>query len=148
MNLPKTVRNGDRCDAFECLFGIRTIQVWIYFFTLKEPRTIIEIAEYIARDRTTALRLTNGLVEKRLLIKKAEKLEKGGIRYRYYGVEEHELKKELLARLESLREAIQYFVDLDWTKLEEEIEEEMEQRREKILAKALDNKLLIERIKS
>ncbi|MHA1304442.1 MAG: hypothetical protein ACTSQE_09580 [Candidatus Heimdallarchaeaceae archaeon] len=124
-SLPEVIKEGQRCDIFECLFGMRTIQVRIYFYALKGPRTILEIADYIDRDRTTALRLTNDLVKKGLLIKHTEKLDKGGIRYRYSSASEMEVKELLLDTLEDMKSALEYFIDLDWNKLEEEINQEI-----------------------
>ena len=123
--LPEVVKQGKRCDIFECLFGMKPIQVRIYFYSLKKPRDIIEIASFINRDRTTALRLTNDLIKKGLIKKTAKKLEKGGIKYSYSGVSEKKAKKMLLETLREMEHALDNFIELNWLKLEEEIEEEL-----------------------
>ena len=104
---------------------MKPIQVRIYFYSLKKPRDILEIAAFINRDRTTALRLTNDLIEKGLIKKTAKKLEKGGIKYTYSGVSENKAKKMLLDTLKEMEQALDKFIGLNWLKLEEEIENEL-----------------------
>ncbi len=117
INLPDVILSGARCEIFECLFGLKEIQVKIYFFVLKKKRTIKDIANHVGRDRTTVVRLVQGLMKQGLLIRETELLENGGIRHVYAGVDQKSVKQRLKDSVKEVAEAIEVLVSRDWSSI-------------------------------
>ena len=114
INLPEVLENGGKCDIFECLFGLKALHVKIYFFTLKQKRTIKDIASHVERDRTTAVRLIQSMVDQGLINRESEELPYGGIRNVYSGISQEEVKERLRIVVKDVATAIENLIKQDW----------------------------------
>ena len=114
INLPEVLENGGKCDIFECLFGLKALHVKIYFFTLKQKRTIKDIAIHVERDRTTAVRLIQSMIDQGLVDKESEELPYGGIRNVYSGIPQEKVKERLRSVVKDVEKAIENLIEQDW----------------------------------
>ncbi len=114
INLPEVLENGGKCDIFECLFGLKALHVKIYFFTLKQKRTIKDIATHVERDRTTAVRLIQSMINQGLINRESEELPYGGIRNVYSGIPQETVKKRLRTVVKDVEVAIENLIKQDW----------------------------------
>ncbi len=114
INLPEVINEGGKCDIFECLFGLKPLHVKIYFFTLKQKRTIKEIAEFVERDRSTAVRLVQRLITQALITKEIEMLPNGGMRHIYSSVAQEVLKERLKTTIKHIEQSVELLVKRDW----------------------------------
>lgn len=103
------------CPIFEFLFGLKCTHVNIYFYTLQEKRTILEIAERVKRDRTTAVRLIQSMIKQGLIQKEEELLPNGGIRHIYSAIPQEILKEKLKESISDVEEAVSALIKQDWT---------------------------------
>jgi len=117
VNLPRVLEEGGRCEIFECLFGLKPIHVRIYFYTLKEKRTIKEIAAYVNRDRTTTVRLVQKIIKQGLLKKETVVLTQGGIKNEYIGIKQEIVKERLGTVLGELEIAMKNLLEQNWLKI-------------------------------
>ncbi|MHA2358200.1 MAG: hypothetical protein ACXABK_05485 [Candidatus Heimdallarchaeaceae archaeon] len=117
INLPTVIAKGGRCDIFECLFGLKPIHVKIYFYALKEERTIKEIAAHVDRDRTTTVRLVQKIIKQGLLKKESEVLPFGGIKNKYQGISQNIVKDRLKSILGDLEVVMENLLEQDWQKI-------------------------------
>ncbi|MEE9411231.1 MAG: helix-turn-helix domain-containing protein [Candidatus Heimdallarchaeota archaeon] len=114
INLPDTLLNGGKCDIFECLFGLKPLHVKIYFYTLKQGKTIKDIATHVNRERTTAVRLVQNMIEQGLIHKKPEQLAYGGTRNVYTGVPQKIIKNRLRVVVKEVETAMKNLIKQDW----------------------------------
>ncbi len=114
INLPEVINEGGRCDIFECLFGLKTLHVKIYFYSLKQKRTIKEIADFVERDRSTAVRLVQRLIGQALITKEIEMLPNGGMRHIYSSITQDILKKRLKTTIKQVEQSVELLVKRDW----------------------------------
>ncbi len=114
VNLPQVLDSGGKCAIFECLFGIKSLGVEIYFYVLKQDRTIKEIATKVKRDRTTALRLLQKLMNQNLILRKTEMLSQGGIRHIYSATPQESIKERLQETINEIEIAVEHLVKRDW----------------------------------
>ena len=119
VNLPGVIQNGGRCAIFECLFGLKPIHVKIYFYILKQKRTIKEIYSHIDRDRTTTVRLLQSMEMQGILSKEIEVLPYGGIRNTYSGISQEQIKNRLLRTVKEVESAVNQLVIQDWERMPE-----------------------------
>ncbi len=114
INLPEVINEGGRCDIFECLFGLKPLHVKIYFYSLKQKRTIKEIADFVERDRSTAVRLVQRLIGQALITKEIEMLPNGGMRHIYSSITQDILKKRLKTTIKQVEQSVELLVKRDW----------------------------------
>lgn len=114
INLPDVINEGGKCDIFECLFGLKPLHVKIYFYTLKQKRTIKEIADFVERDRSTAVRLVQRLIGQALVTKEIEMLPNGGMRHIYASIEQEVLKDRLKTTIKQVEQSVNMLVKRDW----------------------------------
>ena len=114
INLPDVINEGGKCDIFECLFGLKPLHVKIYFYTLKQKRTIKEIADFVERDRSTAVRLVQRLIGQGLVTKEIEMLPNGGMRHIYSSIAQEVLKDKLLTTITQIEQSVKVLVKRDW----------------------------------
>ena len=114
INLPEVINEGGKCDIFECLFGLKPLHVKIYFYTLKQRRTIKEIANFVERDRSTAVRLVQRLIGQALITKEIEMLPNGGMRHIYSSVAQEVLKERLKTTIKQIEQSVDILVKRDW----------------------------------
>ena len=114
INLPEVINEGGKCDIFECLFGLKPLHVKIYFFTLKQKRTIKEIADFVERDRSTAVRLVQRLIGQGLITKEIEMLPNGGMRHNYTSTAQEVLKDRLQTTIRQIEQSVNVLVKRDW----------------------------------
>lgn len=114
INLPEVINEGGKCDIFECLFGLKPLHVKIYFYALKQRRTIKEIADFVERDRSTAVRLVQRLIGQALITKEIEMLPNGGMRHIYSSVAQEVLKERLKTTIKQIEQSINILVKRDW----------------------------------
>ncbi len=119
VNLPGVIRNGGRCDIFECLFGLKPIHVKIYFYILKQKRTTKEISSHVDRDRTTTVRLLQSMEMQGILNKEIETLPYGGIRNTYSGIPQEKIKNRLQRTVKEVESAVNQLVNQDWENMPE-----------------------------
>ena len=103
------------CPIFEFMFGMKASHISIYFFALKDKRTIKEIAERIGRDRTTTLRMIQGLIDKGIIEKEVEMLPHGGIRHLFIATPQDVLKERLEIISNELNGVVAKLITQDWT---------------------------------
>ncbi|MHA1218707.1 MAG: hypothetical protein ACTSSN_01325 [Candidatus Heimdallarchaeaceae archaeon] len=103
------------CPIFEFLFGLKCIHVNIYFFTLQEERSIMDIANRVHKDRTTAVRLVQSMIKQGLISKETEPLENGGIKNIYSAIPQEILKEKLKETMQDLEIAVTSLIRHDWT---------------------------------
>ena len=123
INLPEVINEGGRCDIFECLFGLKPLHVKIYFFTLKQKRTIKEIAAFVERDRSTAVRLVQRLITQALITKEIEMLPNGGMRHIYSSVAQEVLKERLKTTIKHIDCLVESLVKRDWRLIPDRIDD-------------------------
>lgn len=123
INLPEVINEGGKCDIFECLFGLKPLHVKIYFFTLKQKRTIKEIAEFVERDRSTAVRLVQRLITQALITKEIEMLPNGGMRHIYSSVAQEVLKERLKTTIKHIEQSVELLVKRDWRLIPDRIDD-------------------------
>lgn len=114
INLPEVINEGGKCDIFECLFGLRPLHVKIYFYALKQERTIKEIADFVERDRSTAVRLVQRLIGQALFTKEIEMLPNGGMRHIYSSIAQEVLKERLKTTIKQVEQSVDLLVKRDW----------------------------------
>jgi len=114
INLPEVINEGGRCDIFECLFGLRPLHVKIYFYVLKQKRTIKEIADFVERDRSTAVRLVQRLIGQVLITKEIEMLPNGGMRHIYSSISQDVLKEKLKTTIKQVEQSVELLIKRDW----------------------------------
>ncbi|MHA1953443.1 MAG: helix-turn-helix domain-containing protein [Candidatus Heimdallarchaeaceae archaeon] len=119
VNLPGVIQNGGRCDIFECLFGLKPIHVKIYFYILKQKRTIKEISTHVDRDRTTTVRLLQSMETQGILNKEIETLPYGGIRNTYRGIPQEQIKNRLQRTVKEVESAVDQLINQDWENMPE-----------------------------
>jgi predicted transcriptional regulator len=119
VNLPSVIESGGRCDIFECLFGLKPVHVKIYFYILRERKTIKEIASHVNRDRTTTVRLLQSMEKQGILEKEIEVLQYGGVRNIYLGIPQEKIKDRLLKTVKAVESAVTRLVDQDWENMPE-----------------------------
>lgn len=117
ITVPDVIETGKKCLIFECLFGLKPIHVQIYFSLLQKKQTIKEIAKFINRDRTTAVRLVQFLLKTGFVERHEEVLENGGVRYVYSAVPQEKIKQDLIDAIQDIEESIQAFLNMDWANL-------------------------------
>ncbi|MCK4972905.1 MAG: hypothetical protein KAS52_06260 [Candidatus Heimdallarchaeota archaeon] len=114
INLPEVINEGGKCDIFECLFGLKPLHVKIYFYALKQKRTIKEIADFVERDRSTAVRLVQRLIGQTLFTKEIEMLPNGGMRHIYSSIAQEVLKERLRTTMKQIEQSVDLLVKRDW----------------------------------
>ena len=114
INLPDVINEGGRCDIFECLFGLKPLHVKIYFYALKQKRTIKEIADFVERDRSTAVRLVQRLIGQTLFTKEIEMLPNGGMRHIYSSIAQEVLKERLKTTIKQIEQSVDLLAKRDW----------------------------------
>ncbi len=114
INLPEVINEGGKCDIFECLFGLKPLHVKIYFYALKQKRTIKEIADFVERDRSTAVRLVQRLIGQVLFTKEIEMLPNGGMRHIYSSIAQEVLKERLKTTIKEVEQSVNLLVKRDW----------------------------------
>ncbi|MHA1686407.1 MAG: helix-turn-helix domain-containing protein [Candidatus Heimdallarchaeaceae archaeon] len=114
VNVPDVIETGQKCLIFECLFGLKPIHVKIYFYLLQGKRTIKQIASFIDRDRTTAVRLIQVLLKAGFVERHEETLENGGTRYLYSAISQDTIKQNLLEAIKDIEQSIKAFLQKDW----------------------------------
>ena len=114
INLPEVINEGGKCDIFECLFGLKPLHVKIYFYALKQKRTIKEIADFVERDRSTAVRLVQRLIGQALFTKEIEMLPNGGMRHIYSSIAQEVLKERLKTTIKQVEQSVDLLVKRDW----------------------------------
>ncbi|NPD88010.1 MAG: hypothetical protein HGN29_04765 [Asgard group archaeon] len=119
VNLPGVIQKGGRCDIFECLFGLKPIHVKIYFYILKQKKTIKEISSHVNRDRTTTVRLLQSMEMQGILNKDTEGLPYGGIRNTYSGIPQEQIKNRLQRTVKEVESAVNNLVNQDWESMPE-----------------------------
>ena len=119
VNLPGVIQSGGRCDIFECLFGLKPIHVKIYFYILKQKRTIKDISSHVDRDRTTTVRLLQSMEKQGILSKEIEVLPYGGIRNAYSGIPQADIKDRLQRTVKEVESAVSKLINQDWESMPE-----------------------------
>ncbi len=123
INLPEVINEGGKCDIFECLFGLKPLHVKIYFYALKQKKTIKEIADFVERDRSTAVRLVQRLIRQALITKEIEMLPNGGMRHIYSSTAQDILKERLKTTIKHVEKSVDLLVKRDWRLIPDRIDD-------------------------
>jgi predicted transcriptional regulator len=103
------------CPIFEFVFGLKCTHVNIYFYALQERRSIMDIANRVKKDRTTAVRLVQSMIKQGLITMEKEPLENGGIKNMYSAIPQEVLKEKLKETMENVEIAVDHLIKQDWT---------------------------------
>ena len=103
------------CPIFEFVFGLKCTHVNIYFYTLQEKRSIMDIANRVKKDRTTAVRLVQSMMRQGLIIMEKEPLENGGVKNMYSAISQEVLKEKLKETMANVEIAVDHLIKQDWT---------------------------------
>ncbi len=117
MNFAEIIEDGDGCEIFSCLFGLKPIHVNIYFYLLKGEYTIKEVANHVGRDRTTTIRLMKNLIDQGLVEVEEIQLMRGSSKKIYKAIEQTYLKERLLLALDEISDAVKVLVSKNWAEM-------------------------------
>jgi predicted transcriptional regulator len=96
-------KNFDFESILRCTFSLSNSEVKVLFSLMecKSGECVNSVAEKLKRDRSTIQKTILKLLEKDLVEKKKENLEEGGYFFYYFPKSKVELKKQMLASIES-----------------------------------------------
>ena len=106
-------------DLMCCAFGLRDCEITIYSSLLDISMTVEDISSVICRDRSTTQRALKTLLDKGLIERDREHLEKGGYFYVYKSISSEEVRKQILAQLDQWYQDTRRFLLESWPKIVE-----------------------------
>ncbi len=110
MSVFQRMLNGssDPEDLLACVFQLNGLEVEAYFSLLETPDARMEdIAEMLDRDRSTAHRAVQRLVDLQLAHRQTQPLEGGGYCYTYRAANPSQVRERIEERLTLFEEAVQ-----------------------------------------
>lgn len=94
-------------DLLACVFRLNDLEVRAYFALLEHPDARIdEIAGALDRDRSTAQRAVQTLVDLQLADRRAEPLDGGGYCYTYEAADPERVRAMIEERLDAFEDAV------------------------------------------
>ena len=81
---------------------------------MKQKRTIKDIADFVERDRSTAVRLVQRLIGQGLVNKEIEMLPNGGMRHIYSAIAQEVLKDRLQTTIKQVEQSVNLLIKRDW----------------------------------
>ena len=75
----------------------------------------MDIADRVKKDRTTAVRLVQSMIQQGLINKETKPLENGGIKNIYSSIPQEILKEKLKETMQDLEIAVTSLIRHDWT---------------------------------
>lgn len=115
-----------RC-TLKCALDLSCLDLEIYVTLLKKnPATIEEISELVAKDKSTVYKSLQKLLERGLIERDYRILRSGGYRYLYKPIPFHEFKEQMLRAVErwsrTLMESISELEKMDKTTIQRALE--------------------------
>lgn len=99
-------------ELLASIFGLNELETTTYFRLVEDPGMRVErLAEVLDRDRSTAHRAVQALVEAELVRRETRPLEGGGYCYVYHPVDPDHVAARIEARLRAFEDAVQEMVD-------------------------------------
>ncbi len=86
----------------QCLLDLRPIEIDAYFALKEGSKDVMDLAESINRNRSSAQRILQNLVSKGLAYRKSLSKDEGGYYYLYYASSEEGLKRKMRENLEDM----------------------------------------------
>jgi len=111
-----TGQNVEASDVMHCFFGLRTLEIDVYFYLLKGQATVKDVSEALGRNRSSVQRAIQNLVQRGFAHRRTRTLRKGGYVYMYEAVSLAAMKDLIKAALDSFYLQIEKFLDQYWAK--------------------------------
>ena len=102
------------CGLLCCAFGVKNDTANVYFELLKGPKTVVEIARILGRDRSIAQRHLSDLLRNKLVHVEKKPLEQGGYHNVYRANSSEETRDRILGQLEQWYSETRRFLLDSW----------------------------------
>ena len=116
-----TGQNVEASDVMHCFFGLRTLEIDVYFYLLKGQATVKEVSEALGRNRSSVQRSIQNLVQRGFAHRRTRTLRKGGYVYVYEVVSLATMKDLIKEALDSFYKQVEVFLDQYWAKATKEV---------------------------
>ena len=101
-------------DLMCCAYGLRDCEITVYSKLMEKPQTVENLSTIICRDRSTTQRAVKKLLDKGLIERDRQHLEKGGYFYVYKAISSEDVKKQILTRLDNWYTETRRFLLESW----------------------------------
>jgi predicted transcriptional regulator len=109
-------QNVEASDVMHCFFGLRTLEIDVYFNLLKGQATVKEVTKALGRNRSSVQRAIQNLVQRGFAHRRTRSLRQGGYLYVYEAVSLATMKDLIKDALDSFYRQIDTFLDQYWAK--------------------------------
>ena len=109
-----TGQKVEASDVMHCFFGLRTLEIDVYFYLLRGQATVKEIGDALGRNRSSVQRAIQNLVQRGFAHRRTRTLRKGGYVYVYEAVSLATMKDLIKDALDSFYKQIETFLDQYW----------------------------------
>jgi predicted transcriptional regulator len=102
-SIPEMLQGNFKCeDVIQCLLGLKTIDVEAYkTLFLHGPLTAEALGEKLKRERSTAYRALQNLINLGLVYRELRTIESGGYYYEYLALPPEEVKAKVKRNVEA-----------------------------------------------
>ena len=102
------------CGLLCCAFGVKNDAANVYFELLKGPKTVVQIASILGRDRSIAQRHLSDLLKNDLVHVEKMPLEQGGYHNIYRANPSEEIRNRILEQLDQWHSETRRFLLESW----------------------------------